>query len=214
MFSAFVGKLFADELKSWLPWLRERLIQRAVSILPKDRRARYGEEWRSHLNDIPGDLSKLFVALSLFRAAYNISDTHSISRFFSRIVALVALLFHGPLLIVVALLVKISSRGPALVTSRTILEDGRLIELLKFRTLRHNPIDLGPYAILHCFPRMTPMTCEEQKQLVRMFRNASPSLIGRFLKWSNLDTLPFLVNAFRGDVSLRDLIPTDSKRFS
>jgi hypothetical protein len=63
------GKLVADDFRAWAPRLTEWLVAHAVARLPEDQRDRYGEEWRSHVNDIPGDLSKIFWAVRYMSAA-------------------------------------------------------------------------------------------------------------------------------------------------
>jgi hypothetical protein len=68
-FVACLPRLFTDEFKAWVPWLVEKLISRAVARAPKRYRERLAEEWRSHTNDTPGILGKLYVALGLFWAS-------------------------------------------------------------------------------------------------------------------------------------------------
>src|SRR5260370_3401947 len=70
----FLGKLFADELRGWLPWFQQRAIQAAVRKLPSEQKERYNEEWRSHLNEVPGEIAKTWVALGFLRAAKEISS--------------------------------------------------------------------------------------------------------------------------------------------
>jgi hypothetical protein len=72
IFMSAAGKLAADECKAWAPRLTEWLIARSVTRLPEDQRDRYGEEWRSHINDIPGELSKIFWAVRYFSAARSV----------------------------------------------------------------------------------------------------------------------------------------------
>jgi hypothetical protein len=59
---AALARLLADEAKAWTPRLVEILIRSAVARLPEDQRERRYEEWRAHINDVPGDLSKLLTA--------------------------------------------------------------------------------------------------------------------------------------------------------
>src|SRR5690349_15378191 len=75
---AACSRLLADETKAWLPWLTEWLIQRAVSRLPDNDRPRRDEEWRSHVNDTPGDLGKIFAAAGFCRAARSLCKTKPI----------------------------------------------------------------------------------------------------------------------------------------
>jgi hypothetical protein len=76
----FVGVLGAalsrqcgDEFKAWVPWIIKLLLQRAIARLPQGQRERYAEEWRSHLDQIPGEIGKLIVAIGLLSAARKMS---------------------------------------------------------------------------------------------------------------------------------------------
>src|ERR1700675_1880325 len=64
---AVLASLLADEVRAWLPWITERVIQRAAGSLPADQRERYREEWRGHLDQLPGEIRKFVSALGLFR---------------------------------------------------------------------------------------------------------------------------------------------------
>ena len=66
---AVFSKVLADEFKAWRPWIAEWLVERAVAKLPEDKRERYGEEWRSHINEVPGDIGKIVVAFGLGSAS-------------------------------------------------------------------------------------------------------------------------------------------------
>ncbi|HEY2391222.1 MAG TPA: hypothetical protein VGK22_08605 [Candidatus Angelobacter sp.] len=68
-----LSRVLADDFKEWTPWFVGRLIQLAVMRLPKSQQIRYSEEWRSHVNDIPGHFGKLWVAYGFFRAANKIA---------------------------------------------------------------------------------------------------------------------------------------------
>jgi hypothetical protein len=65
-------KLLADEAKAWLPHIIETLVLRAVKQLPEADRERFSEEWRSDLNETPGDLTKLVNAIGFLIAARRI----------------------------------------------------------------------------------------------------------------------------------------------
>jgi hypothetical protein len=60
----------ADEFKAWVPWLTRNLIQFAACILPETERARRIEEWASHLEEVPGEIGKIVVALGFVRAGF------------------------------------------------------------------------------------------------------------------------------------------------
>ena len=65
--SAFSRQL-TDEFKAWTPRLTDWLTQYAVRKLPENQRERFAEEWRSHINDTPGEIGKICVALGLLLA--------------------------------------------------------------------------------------------------------------------------------------------------
>lgn len=73
VFLAFLTKLFADEFRAWLPLVTEQMTRAAVRTLPADQRERYREEWRSHLNEIPGEIGKLVATLGFFWAGWKMS---------------------------------------------------------------------------------------------------------------------------------------------
>ncbi len=63
-----------DECKAWLLWIADRMIQRAVSKLPEHLQARYSEEWRSHLEEMPGEISKLISVLGFLWAGWRMAN--------------------------------------------------------------------------------------------------------------------------------------------
>jgi hypothetical protein len=67
-----LSKLFADEFKAWSPRLVSALVRSAVSRLPRQEQERYQEEWLSHLEEVPGEVSKLVSALSFQIASLRI----------------------------------------------------------------------------------------------------------------------------------------------
>jgi lipopolysaccharide/colanic/teichoic acid biosynthesis glycosyltransferase len=88
-----------------------------------------------------------------------------------------------PLVLLAALLVKRTSRGPAFYTQTRVGEDGRLFTIWKIRSMVHNCESLtGPRWSMPGDPRVTR--------------------VGAFLRASHLDELPQLLNVLRGEMSL------------
>jgi hypothetical protein len=67
---AVLGKLLGDEVKAWRPKICDALIKRAASQLLPFQRERYIEQWGCDLEEVPGDLSKLYFAADLVRGAW------------------------------------------------------------------------------------------------------------------------------------------------
>jgi lipopolysaccharide/colanic/teichoic acid biosynthesis glycosyltransferase len=100
------------------------------------------------------------------------------------VVALVLLVLTAPLVLVAAVLVKLTSRGPVFYTQVRLGRFGRLFTIYKLRTMHHN-----------CEGASGPQWCSGR---------ADPRVtrVGRFLRRSHLDELPQLFNVLRGDMSL------------
>jgi hypothetical protein len=76
--AGILGKLFADEVRAWLPWIALQITRIAVWTLPENQRERYDEEWRAHLNEVPGALTKLVIACGFLCAAIKVSPRRRI----------------------------------------------------------------------------------------------------------------------------------------
>lgn len=68
LLGAALSQQLADEFKAWTPKIIDWVIRCAVRKLPEDQRERFGEEWRSHINETPGEIGKFFNAVSLLSA--------------------------------------------------------------------------------------------------------------------------------------------------
>ncbi len=94
-----------------------------------------------------------------------------------------ALLIFAPLMAVIALAVKLSSRGPVFYRQERMGLDGRRFQMLKFRTMVADAEQLtGPVWATDNDPRVTPL--------------------GRWLRQTSFDELPQLLNVLRGEMSL------------
>lgn len=100
-----------------------------------------------------------------------------------RALALLILLLAGPLMLAIALGVKLSSPGPVLFKQRRLGWDGREITVLKFRSMTMHAEERGRVSqAKRDDPRVTPF--------------------GAFLRRSSLDELPQLINVLRGEMSI------------
>ena len=103
-------------------------------------------------------------------------------RLFDLLIAGLALLLLSPLLLVLALWVKLDSPGPVLFRQERVGRFGRPFQIHKFRTMEHDPAQHGPQITVGDDPRITRA--------------------GRLLRHYKLDELPQLVDVLRGAMSL------------
>jgi exopolysaccharide biosynthesis polyprenyl glycosylphosphotransferase len=115
-----------------------------------------------------------------------------------RIVAGTALLVLAPFLALVALTIFVTSGGPVFFRQRRIGRDGRTFEMLKFRTMRGDPVSSGQqnegWAMAQALGR--PVGIERPQAPDRRTR------VGTLLRRTSIDELPQLWNVLRGEMSL------------
>lgn len=106
-----------------------------------------------------------------------------VKRLFDIIVSFLGLVIVSPLLVIVAILIKLTSKGPVLYKQERSTKNNKSFMLLKFRTMKVNAEeDTGPVLSTENDPRVTP--------------------IGRFLRKTRIDELPQLINVLKGEMSL------------
>ena len=103
-------------------------------------------------------------------------------------VALLALIALSPVLLSLALALRVTSPGPVIFRQRRVGRDGAVFELLKFRTMLTASDD-----------RFTPQAGAAPGGIEGADRRTR---IGRWLRASSLDELPQLVNVLKGEMSL------------
>jgi lipopolysaccharide/colanic/teichoic acid biosynthesis glycosyltransferase len=100
-----------------------------------------------------------------------------VRRLFDLMFAVLCLAVAGPVMLVIAILIKLDSAGAVLYTPQMIGKDGELFRLFRFRTMHvDRPAHLDP-----------------KEKLTR---------VGRFVRNYSLDHLPALLNILKGDTSV------------
>lgn len=125
-------------------------------------------------------------------------------------VALGLLLLFAPLFVVIALLVRFTSRGPIIYSDERIGRDGRFFRAFKFRTMYDDAQsedtkelrDIGSRGITLEEILQDPVARQEFDRTRKLADDPRVTPLGRFLRRTSLDELPQLVNVLRGDVSL------------
>jgi lipopolysaccharide/colanic/teichoic acid biosynthesis glycosyltransferase len=111
-----------------------------------------------------------------------------VKRILDRIAAALLLLLLSPLLAGIALWILLDSGRPAILAQDRAGKDGSTFQMIKFRTMVQNALELAPqltddpFGVVENDPRITRA--------------------GRFLRKTGLDELPQLWNVLRGQMSL------------
>jgi exopolysaccharide biosynthesis polyprenyl glycosylphosphotransferase len=117
------------------------------------------------------------------------------------LVASLLLIALAPLMLAVAIAIKLDSRGPVLFMQPRTGRDGHLFRLLKFRSMR-----VG-----------SPMLVREDGAIVKGPRDDRVTRVGRLLRRFSLDEAPQLINVLRGDMSMvgpRPLVIAEAQALS
>ncbi|HZM79211.1 MAG TPA: sugar transferase [Candidatus Limnocylindrales bacterium] len=110
-----------------------------------------------------------------------------------RLIAILGLLLLSPLLLLIALAIRLTSRGPILFRQRRVGQDGEEFDVYKFRTMVKNADRmLAKLAVLN----------ETDGLLFKMKNDPRVTRIGRVLRRFSLDELPQLLNVLGGSMSL------------
>lgn len=111
--------------------------------------------------------------------------------------SLLVLSLGSPLLLALAILVKLSSRGPIFYIQQRIGRDYRSFGCIKFRTMRRDADK-----ILSSILSQSPDLQEEFRNDFKLKNDPRITRLGRFLRRSSLDELPQFVNVLRGEMSV------------
>jgi lipopolysaccharide/colanic/teichoic acid biosynthesis glycosyltransferase len=116
----------------------------------------------------------------------------------------VAILVAAPVLCLIALLVKITSKGPVLFKQRRLGQFGESFTFLKFRSMYVNNDlkihqDFMKQLISGDYDGQADAT---NKPVYKMKNDPRVTRIGRFLRRTSLDELPQFFNVLKGDMSL------------
>jgi exopolysaccharide biosynthesis polyprenyl glycosylphosphotransferase len=118
-----------------------------------------------------------------------------------------ALWVLAPLLVVVAAVVKFSSRGPLLFRQTRVGLHGRPFQMLKFRTMVENA---------EALKAQLAASNEMDGPVFKMKRDPRITPVGRFLRKFSIDELPQLINVLRGDMSVvgpRPPVPSEVAKY-
>lgn len=107
-----------------------------------------------------------------------------IKRILDFILSLLATIVLSPLFLVIAIIIKIDSRGPTFFLQERLGKDGKVFKIIKFRTMIPNAEKIGDGL---------KVKTEGDNRITR---------IGKILRKTSLDELPQLINVIKGEMSI------------
>jgi exopolysaccharide biosynthesis polyprenyl glycosylphosphotransferase len=116
-----------------------------------------------------------------------------IKRVFDVVVSVVLLPILLVFMAVIALAIRLDSPGPAIFRQKRVGENGRLFEMVKFRTMVQNAESLR---------HLVEQIDEDGNLRHKTANDPRVTRVGKFLRKSSLDELPNIYNVLRGEMSL------------
>jgi lipopolysaccharide/colanic/teichoic acid biosynthesis glycosyltransferase len=138
-----------------------------------------------------------------------VADTPPVKRAMDMILSIVIALVLTPVLLLIALAIKLDSRGPVLFRQTRTGAGGQTFEMYKFRTMVSGADSIKP-ALAH-------MNDTGDPRLFKIRNDPRITRVGRFLRRSSLDELPQIINVLAGEMSLigpRPFFPEDLDHYS
>lgn len=118
---------------------------------------------------------------------------HFVKRIFDIFSSLIMIILLSPILLFIALLIKIDSKGPVFYKHKRLGKKGKTFKMLKFRSMRQDDRPLEE--------QLTP---EQYREFIKEFKlDNDPRItkVGKFLRKTSLDELPQLFNILGGSMS-------------
>lgn len=135
---------------------------------------------------------------------------HRLSRMLDVAVAMAALIFFAPLMLIITAAIW-SSGGPVLFRHQRVGRNGRLFSCLKFRTMHVHADD-----ILADLLERDPVARAEWLRDHKLRRDPRVGRVGAFLRKTSLDELPQVFNVLGGTMGIvgpRPIVPAEADRY-
>ena len=123
------------------------------------------------------------------------------------VASMLGLICLSPIIILVAIAIKIESKGPVLFSQDRVGKDGKIFKMYKMRSMVQNAEELKEKLL------------EQNEMSGPMFKmKDDPRItkVGKFIRKTSIDELPQLINVIKGDMSLvgpRPSLPKEVKEF-
>lgn len=123
---------------------------------------------------------------------------NSAKRFIDIVLAVFLILLFSPVIILTALAIKLSSKGPILAdTPKRIGKNGRLFYPYKFRSMIVNA-----HSLLRRDPRFRRLYQEYKRSSYKLHEDPRVTPVGKFIRRHSIDEIPQLLNVLKGEMSI------------
>jgi lipopolysaccharide/colanic/teichoic acid biosynthesis glycosyltransferase len=132
----------------------------------------------------------------------NFQIPKQIKRLLDLFISIIGLILLSPILIIIAIAIKLDSPGKVLYSHHRIGKDGRMFHLYKFRSMVCGGDDKGYLEYLHRLIESDQDGCGNGLPYRKMNGDPRVTRVGNFLRKYYMDELPQLWNVLKGEMSL------------
>lgn len=132
---------------------------------------------------------------------------NAIKRFIDILLSLLGLIIVSPIMLIVAILIKLESAGPIIFSQKRVGLNGKEFNMLKFRSMVQNAEELK---------EKLQKQNEMSGPMFKMKEDPRVTKVGRFIRKTSIDELPQLINILKGEMSLvgpRPSLPKEVAKF-
>lgn len=131
------------------------------------------------------------IEFTLSRSMYN-----AVKRIFDIVVSLISLILLSPILLIIAIAIRLEDGGKAILVQDRIGLNGKLFKFYKFRSMIKDA-DKVLFELLENDEQLAL----EYKINKKLVNDPRITKIGKFIRKTSLDELPQLINILKGDMS-------------
>lgn len=122
-----------------------------------------------------------------------------------RVIALLALIVLGPILLLIALAIRLSSPGPAVFRQTRVGKDQQEFTMLKFRSMKAGVSDNRHREFVTALLTADPDEVSEAAAddgVFKLKNDDRTTRVGQLIRGNGIDELPQLINVLKGDMAL------------
>jgi lipopolysaccharide/colanic/teichoic acid biosynthesis glycosyltransferase len=199
----FSGGLLSGEFSTATLVMKERLVSERgayetkadhIQFPPMRGLGAYGNDFRISQPAFSPGLGGSEEGVQTRKRAFAEGSFCWIKRALDIVVSAIGLLLCLPLLVMIALAIKLDSGGPVFFVQKRPGCDGRRFRIFKFRTMRPGAMNQ--------FRKLSPEQREQFARHGKVHGDPRVTRVGQWLRRFSLDELPQLWNVLRGDMSL------------
>lgn len=117
-----------------------------------------------------------------------------VKRVLDILIASIGLVVLSPIFLIVALCIKLETRGKVMFKHKRIGKNGKEIYIYKFRSMVENAEDM--------IKDFSPEQMKEFKENYKLKNDPRITKVGKFIRKTSLDELPQLLNIIKGELSI------------